>query len=151
VAMGLYALARSGDVEVRAMAPGRMGEAPAYGSAFARGSLVTWADGRIAYVSGTASVDACGHVVAPGDAVGQLGCMFGNLAALLAQSGLAMADVVSGTAYLARATDLAAFRAAAAHAGLPPTAPVAVVEADVCRREWLCEIEVVAARADRSA
>jgi len=98
-------------------------------------------------LSGTASIDPQGHVVAPGDAKGQLRCMFANAAGVLGQAGLGLADTVSATAYLQRAGLLPEFRRATQAAGLPASVPTAIVIADICRPEWLCEIELVAGRA----
>jgi hypothetical protein len=58
---------------------------------------------------------------------------------------------VSVTAYLKQARLLPEFRRAAQAAGLPATAPTAIVVADICRPEWLCEIELVAGRSMATA
>jgi enamine deaminase RidA (YjgF/YER057c/UK114 family) len=147
VAMDLYAIAASADVRVEAVPPGTMGEAKAYGSAFARGSRIR-EPGRLSlYVSGTASIDAAGRVVAPGDLDGQLGRMFANVRELLAGAGLDFRDALTATAYLKQAGFRQAYTRAAATAGLPADLPAAVVVADICRPEWLCEVELCAARA----
>lgn len=142
----LFALLPARGTTIRAMRPEPMGEASAYGSSFARGTLVESAARRVAWVSGTASVDAGGRVVAAGDVRGQLARMFGNVVGLLAGAGLSPADTLSATAYLTHAGHREVFREAARAAGLPAAAPVAVVQADVCRRDWLCEIEICAAQ-----
>jgi len=85
-------------------------------------------------------------VVAPGDGKGQLRRMFANAAGVLGQAGLGLADAVSVTAYLQQARLLPEFRRAAQAAGLPASTPTAIVVADICRPEWLCEIELVAGR-----
>jgi enamine deaminase RidA (YjgF/YER057c/UK114 family) len=146
LAMDLYAVGAGGEATVDAMDPGSMGEASAYGSFFARGSLLRGSGHTLAFLSGTASVDEQGRVVAPGDAKGQLRCMLANAAGVLEQAGLGLADVVSVTAYLKRASLLSEFRKAALAAGLPAAVPTAIVVADICRPEWLCEIEMVAGR-----
>ena len=72
---------------------------------------------------------------------------FGNALGLLGQFGMDFGHVASATAYLKRAGDFGEFlRAASAH-GLPAAVPTAVVVADICRPEWLCEIELCAAKA----
>ena len=144
LAMDLYAVGSGGHVTVDAMKPAYMGEASAYGSFFARGSLLQESGHRLAFLSGTASIDQQGRIVAPGDAKGQLSCMFANAGAVLGQAGLGLADAVSVTAYLKRASLLAEFRKAAQAAGLPASVPTATVVADICRPEWLCEVELVA-------
>jgi enamine deaminase RidA (YjgF/YER057c/UK114 family) len=124
-----------------------MGEATTYGSAFARGSLVTEPGCKTLLISGTASIDAKGGVVAVGDLKGQLDCMFGNVRALLAKAGMDFGDAVSATAYLKQADSYRDFLRAAAASGLSPQLPTTVVVADICRPEWLCEIEMCAMRA----
>jgi hypothetical protein len=78
---------RQGDVAVEAIAPGPMGEASAYGSAFARGSQIVEPGRKTLYISGTASIDASGAVVAVGDITGQLDCMFDNVRRCLPRRG----------------------------------------------------------------
>jgi enamine deaminase RidA (YjgF/YER057c/UK114 family) len=147
VAMDLYALAGNDDVRVEAVAPGAMGEAAAYGSAFARGSRIREPGRTTLYVSGTASIDATGGIVAVGDLDGQLARMFANLRVLLDEAGLEFHHVLTATAYLKQARFRQAYAKAATAAGLPDDVPCAVVVADICRPEWLCEVELVAARA----
>ena len=144
VAMDLYAVTARADVDVQAIAPGPMGEASLYGSAFARGSQIVEPGRKTLYISGTASIDAQGAVVAVGDIHGQLACTFDNVRALLARSGMHLSDVVSATAYLKRKDDFRDFLKAASAQGLPAETPTAVVVADICRPDWLCEIEVCA-------
>jgi len=121
-----------------------MGEASSYGSAFARASLLVEPGRKSLYISGTASIDAKGDIVAVGDIEGQLDCMFGNVRELLVKSGMNFGDAVSATAYLKRADDYHAFWRAATEAGLPTQLPMSVVFSHICRPEWLCEIELCA-------
>jgi enamine deaminase RidA (YjgF/YER057c/UK114 family) len=146
LAMDLYAVGGAGQATVEAMHAAPMGEASAYGSFFARGAVVRELGQEIAFLSGTASIDQRGQVVAPGDGKGQLRRMFANAAGVLGQAGLGLADAVSVTAYLQQARLLPEFRRAAQAAGLPASTPTAIVVADICRPEWLCEIELVAGR-----
>jgi enamine deaminase RidA (YjgF/YER057c/UK114 family) len=149
--MDLYAVGSGGEAGIEAMNAAPMGEASVYGSFFARGSLLREAGQKFAFVSGTASIDQQGSVVAPGDAKGQLRRMFANAAGVLGQAGLGLGDAVSVTAYLKQARLLPEFRKAAQAAGLPAATPIAIVVAHVCRPEWLCEIEVVAGRSTTTA
>ena len=146
VAMNLYAVAANDDVHVDAIAPGPMGEASAHGSAFARGSQIVEPGRKTLCISGTASVDATGAVVAAGDIRGQLDCVFANVHALLVRAGMDSRDVVSATAYLKRADDYRDFLASATAHGLSAETPTAVVVADMCRPACLCEIEMCAVR-----
>ncbi len=146
VAMDLYAVGAGDDVEIAAIPAGAMGEASAYGSAFARGSRLREPGRSTLYVSGTASIDAHGRVVAAGDLDGQLTRMFANVRALLEAAGLDFGHALSATAYLKKAGFRQAYDRAAAAAGLPGDVPTAAVTADICRPEWLCEIELCAAK-----
>ena len=146
VAMDLYAIAGSRDASVTSILPGAMGEASAYGSAFARGSLISEPGRSTLYVSGTASVDDQGGLVAPGDIEGQLARMFANVRALYDGAGMELGHTLSATAYLKQAGFRQAYVKAAAAAGLPTDVPSAVVVAAICRPEWLCELELCAAR-----
>ena len=148
VVMDVYAVSDHPDVGVEAVGPGTMGEASSYGSAFARAATLREPGRRWLWISGTASIDVQGNVVSSGDVHGQLGCMFGHVGSLLAQEGMGMQDVLAATAYLKRADYLGKFRDAAAAAGLVSTIPCGVVVADICRPQWLCEIELCAARKD---
>lgn len=148
VIMDVYAVSGGAGVSVDATGPATMGEAASYGSAFARAATMREPGRRWLWISGTASIDREGQVVSVGDIQGQLACMFGHATSLLAQAGMEMGDVKSATAYLKRAEYLAEFRKVAAGSGLAETIPCAVVVADICRPEWLCEIELCAVRND---
>jgi enamine deaminase RidA (YjgF/YER057c/UK114 family) len=148
VAMDVYAVSAGRDVRAEATAPGTMGEASGYGSSFARAAQLFEPGRRWLLVSGTASIDAEGHVVAAGDIRGQLDCMFGHVRSLLAEAGMGFSDSLTATVYLKKRGYLSEFtRAARAH-GLAEQVPCAAVVANICRPEWLCEIELCAARKD---
>ena len=53
---------------------------------------------------------------------------------------------LSATAYLKQASFRKAYANAAADVGLPVDLPAATVVADIYRPEWLCELELCAAR-----
>jgi enamine deaminase RidA (YjgF/YER057c/UK114 family) len=146
VSMDLYAVSASPDVRVEAEKPGTMGEATAYGSAFSRAARLCEPGRQWLFVSGTASIDDQGQVVATGDIRGQLRCMFGHLGSLLAEAGMGFADVVNVVAYLKHGRHLQEFIEAARASGLARSVPCAAVVANICRPEWLCEVELCAAR-----
>jgi enamine deaminase RidA (YjgF/YER057c/UK114 family) len=148
VTMDVYAVPANQDVRVEAMSPGTMGEASGYGSSFARAVQLGEPGRRWLFVSGTASIDTKGKVFAVGDVQGQLECMFGHVRALLAQAGMGLGDALTATAYLKRADYLPEFTKTARAHGLAPSIPCAVAVADICRPEWLCEIELCAVRKD---
>jgi enamine deaminase RidA (YjgF/YER057c/UK114 family) len=147
--LDLYAVGSTGEAALSTMHPGPMGDATDYGSMFARGAMLRQPGEDLAFLSGTASIDPQGRVVAPGDGKGQVACMLGNAAGVLAHEGLGLANAVSVTAYLKHAEMLPDFLQAAQAAGLPASIPTAIVTAGICRPEWLCEMELVAARSQR--
>lgn len=99
--------------------------------------LTVWRD--TIFVSGTSSV--IGHAsVHEGDVLGQLEETLRNMSIVLARTGKSLGDVVSAKTYLRRADDyeLVAPR-------LAEVLPVNLyLEADICRRDLLIEIEAVA-------
>ncbi len=121
---------------------------PEYGPrspTFARASLLPCADGEILLVSGTASI--VGHrTLHVGDAAAQAAEAMENMRALIGAAnragragGFALADLALKV-YVREARDLAAIRGQIEAA---PDAPrqVAFLEADICRRDLLVEIE----------
>ena len=142
--MDLYALRTERPVEVRTMHAPTLNEAHSYGSAFARGMTVTREDRTVAYVSGTASIDTEGRVVHVGDIEGQVRRMLLNVEELLEGSGAEASDIVRATTYLKRAEDYHTFKRVYAEKGFPFDIPHTICNADVCRPDWLVEIEVAA-------
>lgn len=111
---------------------------PQYGPkspSFSRATV--WRD--TVYVSGTSSV--IGHAtVHQGDVLAQLGETLQNIEAVLAQTGRSLANVISAKTYIRRASD---YHAVAARLdGL--LASNLFLEADICRKDLLLEIECVA-------
>jgi enamine deaminase RidA (YjgF/YER057c/UK114 family) len=144
VALDLVAWSGPGVLGLRPFSAPTMNEAPSYGSDFSRGMRVVLERRALLYVSGTASIDDGGHVVHPGDAQRQARRMLLNIEQLLAGQGAAIRDIVTATTYLKRAADHGAVLAAAHAAGLPASIPHTICVADICRPEWLCEMEAIA-------
>ncbi len=141
--LGLYAV-RGGSTPGRSvMTTPTLNEAPTYGSDFVRGMRVEEANRVALYVSGTASLDEAGRTVHVGDLDAQVDRMLVNVATLLEGQGAGFADVVSAITYLKTADDAPRLREKLAAAGFEGF-PNALVEADVCRPELLCETEVLA-------
>lgn len=145
--LDLRAVGSKGKAGVRAIHAPTLNEAPSYGSDFSRGMRVDLPDRSVIYLSGTASIDSEGRVVHPGEIEGQVDRMLLNVEQLLAGQGAAYRDVVSAVTYLKRADDLGAFGRVAERRGFHAAIPNTIVVADVCRPEWLCEIEAIAVRA----
>jgi len=146
VAMDLYAVSTNSDVKWEALRSETMGEASAYGVAFSRAVRLIEPGIERLFVSGTASIDARGSVVAVGNVRGQLDCMFDNVKSLLTRTQMGFADVQRATMYLKHAEDYGEYIKAARAYGLDATVPCPVVVTNICRPEWLCEIELCAAR-----
>lgn len=115
-----------------------------YGVAFERGTTADYADRRHVYISGTASIDRYGEVVAPGDIGRQTDRMIENLRVLLAEAGCVGSDVAHLLVYLRDLSDFIAvdriFRKEF------PDVPRVVVLAPVCRPGWLVETECMAVK-----
>jgi enamine deaminase RidA (YjgF/YER057c/UK114 family) len=130
---------------MRPLSAATMNEAPSYGSDFSRGFEVRLADRRLVFVSGTASIDRRGEVLHPGDIEMQADRMLQNVERLLHAAGAGFESLAHAVTYVKRAGDAPAVAAACARAGLPGEVPHVICVADVCRAEWLCEMEAYAA------
>jgi enamine deaminase RidA (YjgF/YER057c/UK114 family) len=119
-----------------------------YNVTFERATKITWCDRAHIHISGTASIDAKGNVLYPGDIIGQTHRTMENVQALLENSPATLNDLMYLMVYLRDPCDLAAAKDA-----LNPfvgQSPVLFLHAPVCRPEWLIEVEGLAAvRADR--
>lgn len=116
-----------------------------YDVTFERGTRIGYADRAHHFISGTASIDHRGQVVHPGDVLRQLNRALENVAGLLRSGGATLADMMHLTVYLRDSTDFGRVRDCLRErcAGLPTL----VVQAPVCRPDWLVEVEGVAVAA----
>lgn len=120
-----------------------------YGVAFERAVRVDYADRRHIYVSGTASIDSNGAIVAPGDIVAQTGRMIENIGVLLSEGECGWADVAHLIVYL---RDIADCRVVDdIFSRRFPLIPRIIVLAPVCRPGWLIETECMAVRRQESS
>lgn len=142
--LDLYALRARQPARIEVMHAPTLNEAWSYGSSFSRGMTVTCRHRTMAYISGTASIDTTGRVVHVGDIEGQVHRMLLNVEELLAGSGGAPGDIVRATTYLKDARDIDLFKRIYAEHGFPLEIPHTICKADVCRPEWLVEIEAAA-------
>lgn len=115
-----------------------------YGVAFERGTAVDYSDRRHVYVSGTASIDNKGEIVAPGDIMAQTERMLENIATLLKEGECEWSDVAHMTVYLRDIADFHTVRLIIT--ARYPDIPKAIVLAPVCRPGWLVETECMAIR-----
>lgn len=115
-----------------------------YGVAFERGTAVDYADRRHVYISGTASINNKGEIVAPGDIVAQTTRMLENIGVLLAEASCGWPDVAHLIVYL---RDLADYHIVSEiMSSRFPDLPTVIVLAPVCRPGWLIEAECMAIR-----
>ncbi len=142
--LDLRAVERRNGPRTRPIHAETLNEAPDYGSDFSRGLRVDYRDRSVVYLSGTASIDAEGQVVHLGEIEPQVDRMLVNVEELFAGQGATYEHVVSAITYLKRPEYAEAFRRVAARRGMPERIPNTLCVADICRPEWLCEIEAVA-------
>ena len=120
--------------------------AMAYRSSFSRAAEILWPDRRLLFVSGTASIEPNSHEVAfVGDIDKQIDCTMKAVYAILESRGYGWADASRAIVYLKEPSFRAAWQAWLAARGLPGDFAAETV-CDVCRDEWLFEIELDASR-----
>jgi enamine deaminase RidA (YjgF/YER057c/UK114 family) len=110
-----------------------------YGVTFERGTAVTYGDRTQALISGTASIDAQGQIVHPGDVLRQLERTLENMGALLADVGATLDDMAYVLIYLRDGADRRPIERAFRRRF--PDLPYVILRAPVCRPGWLIEIE----------
>jgi len=112
---------------------------------------------RLVFVAGQVAMDAEGRVIGAGDVKAQAAQVYRNLAAVLAEAGSSLRDVVKFTTFLVRSQDWAPF-AEWRRAEYPRLFPDGVYPAntgmvvvELARPELLLEVEAIAVRPGRSA
>lgn len=144
IVLGAYAVRgrKPGDV-VREMQPSPL-QCPAleYGSSFSRAVELRTPGWRRVLVSGTASILPGSHEVAHvGDADAQVDCTMRAVEAIYASRGLSLSDITGALVYLKHESVRAAWnRWLDGHPEFPRAHARSIV-AEVCRPEWLFEIE----------
>lgn len=113
-----------------------------YGVAFERATAIDYGDRRHVLISGTASIDNKGNVVHVGDISGQCLRMLENVQALLKQARCGWDDVTHAIVYLRDPADYAV--TSEILRGKLPELPIVIVQAAVCRPQWLIEMECMA-------
>lgn len=123
----------------------RQGPASAYGSSFSRAVELAHDGGSTVHVSGTASIDPQGRSVHLHDPSAQFLEMLLDVAAVLQEAGMGLADIKQATLFC---KDDATWQACMQARQLLqlPAFPMLCVRADVCRHELLVEMEAVASR-----
>ena len=139
---------RPGSVSMEALPSPLQCPALEYGSGFSRAAEVRTPGWRRVIVSGTASIRPNSHEVAHvGDLEAQIECTMNAVRAIYESRGMSFADLAGALVYLKEES----FRGAwedwlKAHPEYPRAHAKSIV-ADVCRSEWLFEIESDAVQA----
>lgn len=124
-------------------APTHLNPTYEYGVTFERGTAVHYGDRKDIFISGTASIDNKGNVLYPGDILKQAARMMENIAALLAEAGAAIQDIMQAIVYLRDPADYQVVKDF--FYNNYPDLPHIIVHASVCRPSWLIEMECIAA------
>ncbi|MBR1576312.1 MAG: hypothetical protein IJ654_07690 [Bacteroidales bacterium] len=143
VGMDAYAVGGLAPGQIRYLhAYDHLSPTAAYGVTFERGTAVSYGDRRHVFISGTASIDAAGQVLYPGDPVRQSERLVENVSALLAEAEAGLEDVRMALVYLRDTADYVRVRAwfETQHPELEPI----YLLAPVCRPAWLVEMECIA-------
>lgn len=120
-----------------------------YGVTFERGTYVDYADRRHILISGTASIDNKGNIVAEGDIVAQTHRMIENVEALLAEGKSGVSDLAHIVCYLRDTADYPVVSEIFAEKFAD--VPYVITLAPVCRPGWLIEMECMAISGNKSA
>ena len=121
-------------------------DAMTYRSSFSRAAETHSASGRRLFVSGTASILPGSSAVAyPGDYDRQVACAMRAALAIVESRGMTVRDVTRAIAYLRDDASRDAWRRWRQAQGLPATFATEL-SAEVCRPDWLFEIELDACR-----
>lgn len=125
-------------------APTHLNPTYEYGVTFERGVKVDYSGKSRCIISGTASIDNRGAVVHVGDVRAQTLRMWENIERLLDEGGCSPADITMALVYLRNPSDYELV--APMFASRFPDLPYVILEAPVCRPDWLVEMECIAVR-----
>lgn len=113
-----------------------------YGVTFERGTALHFEDRIQILISGTASIDKNGVIVAEGDICRQTERTFENIQALLAEAGAGFKDMAQMIVYIRDTADYEIVKEYIEN-NLPDI-PKVITLAPVCRPGWLVEVECIA-------
>ena len=125
-------------------APENLNQTHKYGVTFERGTIVDFDDRSHIIISGTASIDKNGDIVAPLDIISQTARTIENVLALLKEAGSNFEDVAHLIVYLRDTADYQVVKQQID--SLFPKIPKVYLLAPVCRPGWLIEMECIAIR-----
>lgn len=123
-------------------APEHLSPTQVYGVTFERGTFIDYGDRRQVFISGTASIDKQGKTLYPNDIKAQTQRMFENVEALLSEAGTGFGDLAHAIVYLRDIADYQLVKALIERK--LPEVPLLIVQAPVCRSQWLVEMECMA-------
>ncbi len=123
---------------------GNLSPTHVYGVTFERGTALHFPDRTQILISGTASIDHNGEIVAEGDIDRQTKRTFENIGALLAEAGAGLEDMAQMIVYIRDTADYA--KVAGYISERFPDVPSVITWAPVCRPGWLVEVECIAYR-----
>ncbi len=143
VQMDAYSISGLIPAQIRYLsAPTHLNRTCEYGVSFERGTVLSYGDRRHVLISGTASIDNKGRVLYTGDIRRQTERMLENVNALLKEAECGFGDVMHIIVYL---RDMADYNVVERMMGDRfPDMPLVIVQAPVCRPEWLIEMECIA-------
>lgn len=131
-----------GQVE-RMNASGHLCSPYEYNMPFERGLRVQYGDRSNYYISGTASIDAHGNVLFPGNPAAQTLRTLENIQSLLVAQGSGLLDIRILVVYLRDIADYALIKSVLIDQ-IPSEIPLIIVRGTICRTQWLVEIEGIA-------
>ena len=129
-------------------APTHLNPTYEYGVTFERGVRIEYGDRRHVIISGTASINNRGEIVAPDDVIGQAHRMLENIEALLTEAEATFGDVMQLIIYLRDIADYSTVNAFFKEHF--ETIPQVIVLAPVCRTGWLIEMECIAVKKNKN-
>lgn len=143
VCMDAYAVKGLGQENIQYLyAPDNLSPTHIYGVTFERGTALHFEDRTQILISGTASIDRNGEIVAPGDICRQTERTFENIGALLKEAEATFDDIAHMIVYL---RDTADYRNVERYVSEHfPNIPKTITWAPVCRPGWLVEVECIA-------
>ena len=130
--------------QVRYMeAPDYLSPTHLYRVAFERGARIVYGDRSHYFLSGTASIDAEGNIVHPGDVARQTARTLENMNALIERNGGSLSDLKQAVVYLRDWADRETVSRRLMESPLAAV-PHLLLKAPVCRPGWLVEIDGIA-------
>lgn len=143
--MDNYAIAGIKPEQIRYLyAPTHLNRTSDYGVSFERGTRVDYGDRCHVIISGTASINNKGQVAYPKDIIQQTHRMWENVEALLSEAECTFDDVAHIIVYLRDNSDYAVISKLFQERFADK--PYIIVQASVCRPNWLIEMECMAVK-----